>query len=50
VLKAIQNVEIVTVSRTLLKENIRCNIKICGIDVGSELRRGPHCFSGGLLQ
>jgi hypothetical protein len=44
-----QNVEVVTVSRIVMKENIRCNIEICGTDLGSEPRHGPHWFSGGLL-
>jgi len=44
-----QNVEVVSVSTILWKENMRCNIKIFGIDVGSELRSGPYWFSGGLL-
>lgn len=42
-------VEVVSVSRILFKGNIRCNLKMCGINVGSEVRRGPYWFSGLLL-
>lgn len=44
-----QNVEIVSVSTILSKENMRCGIKIFGTDIGSELRCGPYWFSDGFF-